>query len=298
MTVAVEHAWLPKTSCDDGCVQSALGQPGHRVVEAIRVTRRITVAALVVLTLPLLAVPLPGHLHAKRIYCRAVLRCLGIRVTRSGGPIRNLRGMLVVGNHTSWVDVFAIGALLPGSFVARADLVDWPAVGLLARLANVIPIERRSLQRLPGVVDTVAHRLRNGRTVVAFPEGTTFCGQDHGRFRPALFQAAVDTGRPVQPLRLTYHHRDGTPSTATAFLGDDSLWASVVRIARARRTVVHVDVRPLQLPGTTRSDLAARCQALCLPNPDAGRRGVFRSGARASEPRSVLRSWRGPWPER
>ena len=110
--------------------------------------------------------------------------------------------------------------------------------------------------------------------------------------------AAVDTGRPVQPLRLTYHHRDGTPSTATAFLGDDSLWASVVRISRARRTVVHVDVRPLQLPGTTRSDLAARCQALCLPNPDAGCWGVFRSGARASKPRSVPRSWRGPWPER
>lgn len=266
MTVAIEHSWLPKTSCNEGCVQSALGQPGHRLIEAIRVTRRIAVAALVVLTLPLLAVPLPGHIRAKRFYCRAVLCCLGIRVTRSGGPIRNLRGMLVVGNHTSWVDVFAIGALLPGSFVARADLVDWPAVGLLARLANVIPIERRSLHTLPAVVDTVAHRLRDGRTVVAFPEGTTFCGREHGRFRPALFQAAVDTGRPVQPLRLTYHHRDGTPSTATAFLGDDSLWASVVRIARARRTVVHVDVRPLQLPAATRNELAARCQALCIAN--------------------------------
>lgn len=258
---AGEHAWLPRTSCTEDCVRSGLGQPGHRAVAAIRAARRITVTVLVLTALPLLALPLPGHLHAKRFYCRAVLRCLGIRITLSGDPIRNLRGMLVVANHVSWVDVFAVGAVLPGSFVARADLVDWPAVGLAARLARIIPIERRDLRQLPTVVDTVGARLRTGHTVVAFPEGTTYCGLDSGQFRPALFQAAIDTQRPVQPLRLTYHHRDGSPSTVTAFLGEDSLWASIQRIVRTRRTVVHIQVRPLQLPHAVRSQLAARCQA-------------------------------------
>ena len=41
---------------------------------------------------------------------------------------------------------------------------------------KVIPIERASLRRLPEVVDAVADRLRAGQTVVAFPEGTTWCG--------------------------------------------------------------------------------------------------------------------------
>jgi 1-acyl-sn-glycerol-3-phosphate acyltransferase len=213
------------------------------------------------MALPLLALPLPGHMQAKRFYCRMVLRCLGIRITLSGGPIRNLRGMLVVSNHVSWVDVFAIGAVLPGSFVARADLIDWPAVGLAARMANIIPIDRHSLRQLPAVIDAVNRRLCAGHTVVAFPEGTTYCGRDHGQFRPALFQAAIDAGRPVRPLRLTYHHRDGSTSTATAFLGEDSLWESIKRIVRARRTVVHVQVRPLQLPEVVRSQLAARCHA-------------------------------------
>jgi 1-acyl-sn-glycerol-3-phosphate acyltransferase len=158
------------------------------------------------------------------------------------------------------VDVFAIGAVLPGAFVARADLVDWPGLGLAVRLMNVIPIERASLRRLPAVVDAVAQRLSAGRTVVAFPEGTTWCGTDFGPFHPAMFQAAVDTGRPVQPLRLSYHHRDGRPSTATAFLGEDSLWASLHRIGRARHTVVGVEVGCLQLPGSSRRDLAARCE--------------------------------------
>ena len=105
---------------------------------------------------------------------------------------------------------------------------------------KVIPIERTSLRRLPDVVAMVATRLRAGQTVVAFPEGTTWCGLAYGPFRPAMFQAAVDAGRPVQPLRLNYHHRDGSPSTVAAFVGDDTLIASIRRLVTARRTIVHV----------------------------------------------------------
>ena len=182
-------------------------------------------------------------------------------MTTSGGPIRNLNGVLVVSGHVSWVDVFVIGAVLPGSFVARADLVEWPGLGALARLMKVIPIERANLRRLPDVVRTVADRLATGQTVVAFPEATTWCGVAYGRFRPAMFQGAVDAGRPVQPLGLTYRHRDGQASTIPAFIGDDSLLESIRRVITARRTVCHVRVPSLQLPGDDRRDLAARCEA-------------------------------------
>jgi 1-acyl-sn-glycerol-3-phosphate acyltransferase len=110
------------------------------------------------------------------------------------------------------------------------------------------------------VVSTVAERLQAGHTVVAFPEGTTWCGIGYGPFRPAMFQAAVDAGRPVQPLRLRYHHRDGRPSTIPAYIGDDTLLASIRRLVTARRTVVHVQVQSLQLPGADRRDLALRCE--------------------------------------
>jgi len=262
----VEHAWLPKTSCDDRCVGG--GDQDQSMMAAIRSARRIIAALLVLLTLPLLTVPLPRRAGAQRGYCRLVLRCLGVRVRLSGNPVRNLPGVLVVSNHTSWVDVFVIGAVVPGSFVARADLVDWPAIGLAARMMGVIPIERRSLRTLPPVIDAVAERLRGERTVVAFPEGTTYCGRHSGRFRPAVFQASIESGRPVQPVSLTYRHRDGRPSTATAFLGDDSLWASVKRTVGTRGTVVELVVGSLQLPGTSRRELAARCEAAVgIPAP-------------------------------
>jgi 1-acyl-sn-glycerol-3-phosphate acyltransferase len=259
--MTIEHPWLPRASCDDSCMRPGSDSAGRPIVVALRTALRATLAVLLLAAVPLLAVPTPGRSHMQRGYCRLMLRALGVRITVSGGPIRNLRGVLVVSGHVSWVDIFAIGAVMPGRFVARADLVEWIGLGMVARLMKVIPIDRASLRRLPDVVSTVAERLRAGQTVVAFPEGTTWCGLAYGPFRPAMFQAAIDAGRPVQPLRLTYHHRDGSPSTVPAYVGEDTLFASISRLVTARRTVVHVRVESLQLPGPDRRDLAARCEA-------------------------------------
>jgi len=271
--VTTDHPWLPRASCDSSCVRAGTDATGKRVVVAWRVAVRATCAVLLLSAVPLLAIPMPGRSHIQRRYCRMMLRCLGVRITVSGGPIRNLRGVLVVSGHVSWTDIFAIGAVMPGSFVARADLIDWPALGVLARIMKVIPIDRGSLRRLPDVVGAVAERLRAGHTVVAFPEGTTWCGLAYGPFRPAMFQAAIDAGRPVQPLRLNYHHRDGSPSTVAAYIGDDTLFSSISRLVTARRTIVHVQVQSLQLPGDHRKDLAARCEAAVRGDKSHGAHG-------------------------
>jgi 1-acyl-sn-glycerol-3-phosphate acyltransferase len=283
------HAWLPRTKCDISCV--GLGNAAEsRLRVVLRVALRVMLALLLAPGVPLVVVPLPGRTQVQRVYCRLVLRCFGVRIMVSGNPIRNLRGVLVVSPHMSWLDVFAIGSVLPGSFVARADMFTGPATEIVARILKIIPIERASLRRLPGVVDAVARRLRAGQTVVCFPEGTTWCGrhgddagratardgctpsreaargragqshQGSGSFYPAMFQAAIDAGRPVQPLRLTYHHADGSLSTAPAYVGDDPLLRSICRLLTVRRTLARVQVESLQLPGTDRRALASRCQ--------------------------------------
>lgn len=218
------HAWLPRASCDVQCVRADSPEPARRWAVALRVALRTTLVLLLAPALPLFALALPGRSLVQRVYCRLLLRCVGVRVTVSGGPIRNLSGVLVVSDHVSWLDVLTIGSLFPAgrwrrrpmSVVARADVAGSRATRTVARLVTAIPIERASLRRLPGVVDTVADKLRAGHTVVAFPEGTTWCGLAGGRFYPAMFQAAIDAGRPVQPLRLRYHHRDGSVSTVPA----------------------------------------------------------------------------------
>ena len=275
---AAGHAWLPRATCDALCVSAGTPVRSRRQM-VLRVTARLVLALLLAPGLPLIAMPLPGRTKVQRAYCRLVLRCFGVRISESGNPIRNLSGVLVVSGHMSWLDVFVIGAVMPGSFVARADMFSGgPAIGVLVRILKIIPIERASLRRLPEVVDAVARRLRAGQTVVAFPEGTTWCGvpgddsgQAHrgrGSFYPAMFQAAIDAGRPVQPVRLSYHHADGSLSTVPAFVGEDTLAQSVCRLLSVRRTVAAVHVEALQLPGTDRRDLARRCQTAVLGDRD------------------------------
>jgi 1-acyl-sn-glycerol-3-phosphate acyltransferase len=264
-----DHAWLPRASCDVACLRAGGAEASRRLIVALRVTVRVSMALLFAPALLLVAIPLPGRSRAKHIYCRMMLWCLGVRVTVSGGPIRNLPGMLVVSDHMSWLDIVTIATVLPttrwraapASFVGRADVAANLVVRMMACIIKVIPIERASLRQLPAVVDAVAARLRAGQTVVAFPEGTTWCGLASGPYYPAMFQAAVDTGRPVQPLRLRYHHRDGRVSTVPAYIGDDTLPRSIGRLLVARRTVARVYVEPLQLPGDDRRELARRCQA-------------------------------------
>lgn len=268
MNTPAGHSWLPRASCDLGCLAEAV-EAGRTAVR-LRAALRIVLVLMLVPGLPLLGIPLPGSTHIQRAYCRLMLRSLGVRISLSGNPIRNLRGVLVVSSHVSWLDVFAIGAVLPGSFVARADMFTGLATGIVARILKIIPIERSSLRRLPAVVEAVARRLRAGQTVVAFPEGTTWCGVGFGSFYPAMFQAAINAGRPVQPLRLTYHDVDGQMSTAPAYVGKDTLPRSVYRVVCARRTVARVRVESLQLPGADRRALARRCQS------------AVRSGAPAS----------------
>ena len=107
--------WLPRATCDaELCARRAARRPVSRSSWRVRVAVRATFAVLLLSAVPLLAIPMPGRSHIQRGYCRLMLRCLGVRITVSGGPIRNLRGVLVVSGHVSWVDIFAIGAVHAG----------------------------------------------------------------------------------------------------------------------------------------------------------------------------------------
>lgn len=155
-----EHSWLPRATCGVSCVSVGDAAQVRRPLVVLRVALRVMLALLLVPGVPLVVMPLPGRTRVQRIYCRLVLRLFGVRITVSGSPVRNLRGVLVVSGHVSWLDVFCIGSVLPGSFVARADMFTGRTIGIVARILKIIPIERASLRRLPGVVDTIARRLR------------------------------------------------------------------------------------------------------------------------------------------
>ena len=240
--------WQPTSGCGPHC------RPGgdHLVGAATAVLR---VAGLVgVLLSSLLLVPLLRHTAARTV-SRGILAALGVELVWRGPAPRP--GSLLVANHVSWLDVVALLAVTPVRLVAKHDVRAWPAVGVLAALTGSIFVDRSRPKRLPGTVAEVAAALRAGRSVAVFPEGTTFCGAERGRFRPAVFQAAVDAGAPVVPIAIRY----GSPDAA--FVGDDTLWSSVRRVAGLRGLTVTLIGSPALRPepGADRRALARAAQA-------------------------------------
>jgi lyso-ornithine lipid O-acyltransferase len=172
------------------------------------------------LTLPLLplqALALALELRlAKTLpltYHRLVCRIIGIRVS-ARGTLAQARPLLIVANHTSYLDIEVLGSLVPGSFVAKAEIAGWPFFGWLAKLQRSVFIERRS-SKAREHKDEIEKRLLAGDLLILFPEGTSDDGNRLLPFRSALFSVAERRieGEPlqVQPVSLAYTRLDGMP---------------------------------------------------------------------------------------
>ncbi len=60
-------------------------------------------------------------------YHRQVCRLLGIRLQIEGAVARD-RPVLVVANHSSWLDIPVLSAVAPVSFIAKKEVGGWPFV--------------------------------------------------------------------------------------------------------------------------------------------------------------------------
>jgi 1-acyl-sn-glycerol-3-phosphate acyltransferase len=258
--------WLPSAPCTPGaCVE-----PADRAVAAPRAVLRLAAVTLLVLA-GIVLLPLGGRVPAGlvRVWSRAVVRAAGVRIRLSGGPVP-AGGLLLVANHISWLDIPLLAVVRPARMIAKTEIRQWPVAGPLAARAGVVFIARDRLRTLPGTVADIAGALRSGAAVGVFPEGSTWCGRAQGAFRRAVFQAALDAGVPVQPVRLHYRFADGAASTAPAFVGEDSLLASLWRVASTRGLVAEVDIRPPLAPGAhpDRRALARAAQPHTAPGGD------------------------------
>ncbi|MEU4119217.1 lysophospholipid acyltransferase family protein [Kitasatospora sp. NPDC028055] len=292
--------WLPTAPCRP---ETCLSERAPEVSHPRRVLRLtaclVAVAAGVLLTLPVRLLPYGARDRLIRLWARVVLRSLGVTVhlgtartpgangrTGAGGAAgvdgrtgavgfvrsRDGRavgadGALVVANHVSWLDIPLLAAGRPGRSLAKTEVRRWPVLGPLVAWGGTVFLDRDRLRTLPDTVAAVAEVLRSGHPVIVFPEGSTWCGRESGRFRPALFQAAVEAGAFVQPVTIRYRLADGRPTSAPAFIGDDGLLTSLARVVAVRGLVAEVTFLPPIPP----------------PGPQPTRAGARRELARAAQ---------------
>jgi len=140
------------------------------------------------------------------IVCGTIAALVGLRVRIAGR--RSDHALIFVGNHVTYLDILTAGVGVGGVFVSRHDVKQWPVIGIFARLAGTVFLDRSSLRSAVASSDGVLERAEQGIRITIFPEGVTTSGA-MAPFRPFLFSAVARGNFPVQPFTIRYTHIGG-----------------------------------------------------------------------------------------
>jgi len=182
------------------------------------------------------------RLALKQRWSWQLLETLGVRLYANR---QRLTG-LVAANHISFLDIFVINAVMPAAFVSKDDVRHWPLIGWLCAHTGTLFLARGSRAAAAQARADIVERLRAGDLVAIFPEGTTSDGAQVLPFHGALFQSAIDAGRPVTPVLLRYTDTSGQRSRAPAYDGEVTMVQCLWAIARADGLTAHLEALPPQ----------------------------------------------------
>ena len=110
---------------------------------------------------------------------------------------------IVVSNHESEADIF-LSTLLPWDmkYLAKDSIYNTPIMGWSMKLAGDIGVARGDRRSGVKALIECRNRLRNGVSVIIFPEGTRSRTDEMLPFKEGAFRLAVDTQVPIQPVAL------------------------------------------------------------------------------------------------
>lgn len=176
--------------------------------------------------------PRPQFYFWPSLLCKGVLWALDIKLEISG-EVSKVAPTLFLANHASYIDIIILQALVPASFVSKAEVAKWPLFGQLAYLEGCIFIHRKRSET-KNQAEEISRRLKSGGNLVLFPEGTT---SDASRILPlksSLLGVATEV-KAVQPITIGFTALDGLPPGRTfryyyAWMGDESLPPHMWRI--------------------------------------------------------------------
>ena len=142
------------------------------------------------------------HLVA-RLWAKTILWVSGVRVTVSGTEhLRPGRSYIYMVNHQSNFDIPVLLGKLPVQFrwLAKAELFKIPVFGRGMRGCGYISIDRSNRKSAFKSLAEAAETIRNGTSVLIFPEGTRSHDGTLGSFKKGGFVLSVDAGVPIIPI--------------------------------------------------------------------------------------------------
>jgi len=154
------------------------------------------------MVLVLVALKLRGENRIIQFWASSICRLYGVKVKVFYPDRIKPGGFLLLFNHASFFDIFAISSVLPEvRFGAKIELFKIPFFGSAMRSVGVIPISRDQRERSVQELRNNQHRISSGVRVALSPEGGRLGGEDFlAPFKSGPFHFAIGSGAPIQPV--------------------------------------------------------------------------------------------------
>jgi 1-acyl-sn-glycerol-3-phosphate acyltransferase len=155
------------------------------------------VGCLAVLSLP----TLKSRWAALRAIARASLAAMGIPLAVRGIEKIPAKGAVLLFNHSSYMDAFALAATLPGepAIVAKRELTDQVVAGPILHRLGIPFVERYDVSGSLTDAAVLGTLAREGRLLVFFLEGTFTRRAGLSGFYLGAFKVAAEANLPVLP---------------------------------------------------------------------------------------------------
>ncbi len=145
-----------------------------------------------------------------RLWGKMMLWVSGVRVDIHGlDNIDPNRTYIFVANHQSWYDVLVLLGYLPNQFrwLAKKDLFRIPIFGWAMYSVGYIPVNRSHPRAALKSLKRAALRVKQGKSIVIFPEGTRTPDGEVKSFRAGGFILAIEAQRPIVPISISGSYR-------------------------------------------------------------------------------------------
>lgn len=142
----------------------------------------------------------PGMLWSK-VTCRLALCPVKVRGKEN---LQKGQSYVFVANHQGAFDIFLIYGYLgvPIKWMMKIGLAKLPFVGYACRAAGFIFVDNSSPHAARCSIAEAKEKLKDGVSLVVFPEGARSETGKPGRFKKGAFQVAADRHVPIVPITL------------------------------------------------------------------------------------------------
>ena len=145
-----------------------------------------------------------GHGIA-RLWAKIIVWASGVKVKTEG--LEHVRGegpFLFMSNHQGSYDIFALEAYLPFHFkwLAKKELFSIPVLGWAMAAAGYIPIDRQGTRKTVEAMNEAARKIREGMSLVIFPEGSRSPDGSIQPFKKGGFTLAIKSKAPIIPISI------------------------------------------------------------------------------------------------